>query len=71
MKIKKWINQVYDSKIGYVSIIEDGSTGWNTIYALKRALQIELGITQRQAILVLLLHLNSILDFQMVYTTNY
>ena len=41
---QQWLNETYKNKTGYVSIKENGETGWNTIYALRRALQIELGI---------------------------
>lgn len=46
LKTQQWLNKTYKEKTGYVSIPEDGITGWYTIYALRRALQIELGITQ-------------------------
>lgn len=39
-----WLNQTYGSDPRYNVIEENGSTGWPTIYALTRALQIELGI---------------------------
>lgn len=42
---QKWLNSTYKDKTGYDTIDEDGYTGWNTIYALRKALQIELGIT--------------------------
>ena len=45
LKTQQWLNQTYNNKTGYVSVTENGNTGWNTIYALRRALQIELGIT--------------------------
>lgn len=45
LKTQQWLNQTYKNKTGYVSVTENGNTGWNTIYALRRALQIELGIT--------------------------
>ncbi len=40
-----WLNQTYGNNSGYNIIPENGNTGWTTIYALRRALQIELGIT--------------------------
>ena len=46
-----WLNEKYANKVGYVNIdMSDeagiaGNTGWTTIYALMRAFQIELGIT--------------------------
>lgn len=43
---QKWLNKTYSDKSGYTSIPVNGKTGWTTIYALRKALQIELGITQ-------------------------
>lgn len=43
-KTQQWLNLTYANDSRYIHITEDGSTGWNTIYALTRALQIELGI---------------------------
>lgn len=40
-----WVNATYRNVPGYVVIPEDGTTGWQTMYALTRALQHELGIT--------------------------
>ena len=46
LKTQQWLNKTYEGKTGYGSRIpESGFTGWTTIYALTRALQIELGIT--------------------------
>lgn len=45
LKTQQWLNQTYNGKTGYIAVTENGNTGWNTIYALRRALQIELGIT--------------------------
>ena len=42
---QKWLNSTYGNNPGFVKIEENGKTGWTTIYALRRALQIELGIT--------------------------
>lgn len=41
-----WLNRNYSNKYGYNTIEENGKTGWPTIYALTRALQIELGISE-------------------------
>lgn len=41
-----WLNETYGNHPGYNRIVEDGITGWSTMYALTRALQIELGITE-------------------------
>ncbi len=42
---QKYLNENYSGKSGYNTIAEDGITGWSTIYALTRALQIELGLS--------------------------
>lgn len=49
-KTQVWLNETYGGKTGYNSLNLDnekiaGKTNWTTIYALTRALQIELGIT--------------------------
>lgn len=41
-----WLNGTYRNKYGYNQIDVNGKTGWPTIFALTRALQIELGITE-------------------------
>lgn len=45
-----WVNKTYKKKINdenrFPPILEDGITGWNTIHALIRALQWELGINE-------------------------
>ena len=45
LNVQEWLNNTYRGKTGYTEIIENGKTGWTTIYALLHALQIELGIT--------------------------
>jgi len=45
MNSQKWINTTYASVSGVPRLVEDGITGWGTMYALTRALQHELGIT--------------------------
>ncbi|WP_058234181.1 glycoside hydrolase domain-containing protein [Devriesea agamarum] len=42
---QKWLNATYATVAGWVKIPEDGITGWNTIYALRRAMQAEMGIS--------------------------
>lgn len=42
---QQWLNATYKNRTGFGSVSEDGQTGWNTVNALIRALQIELGIT--------------------------
>jgi peptidoglycan hydrolase-like protein with peptidoglycan-binding domain len=44
LRAQRFVNQAYGSRIG-MTIAEDGISGWNTMYALTRALQVELGIT--------------------------
>ena len=41
-----WLNSTYKNKYGYEKIDTNGITGWSTIFALTRALQIELGISE-------------------------
>ncbi|WP_278628264.1 glycoside hydrolase domain-containing protein [Thomasclavelia cocleata] len=43
---QKWLNSTYGNDKRFNRITEDGLTGWNTIYALRRALQIEENITE-------------------------
>jgi peptidoglycan hydrolase-like protein with peptidoglycan-binding domain len=43
---QQWLNRTYGGRHGYEVIPEDGKTGWTTVYALTRALQIELGIEE-------------------------
>ncbi len=43
---QEWLNETYKGKSGYNPIEENGKTGWETMYALTRALQLELGIIQ-------------------------
>lgn len=45
LNVQVWLNQTYGVKYGWVTLDEDGQTGWQTIYGLRRALQVELGIT--------------------------
>lgn len=44
LKTQKWLNATYGGDSRFVQVTENGNTGWNTIYGLRRALQIELGI---------------------------
>lgn len=46
LKTQQYLNAMYGGNSGYNVIEEDGQTGWTTIYALTRAFQIELGITE-------------------------
>lgn len=45
LQSQRWLNAVYGGRTGYARIAEDGATGWETMYGLTRALQLELGIT--------------------------
>ena len=42
---QRWLNQEYGDVPGFGYVTEDGRTGWDTVYGLTRALQVELGIT--------------------------
>ncbi|MER5214212.1 glycoside hydrolase domain-containing protein [Streptomyces sp. NPDC002838] len=44
LRAQQFVNKTYGGRIG-MTVQEDGKTGWNTMYALTRALQYELGIT--------------------------
>ncbi|MGY0069233.1 glycoside hydrolase domain-containing protein [Streptomyces sp. QTS137] len=44
LRAQKFVNKTYGSRIG-MTVTEDGRTGWNTMFALTRALQYELGIS--------------------------
>ena len=46
LRTQQWLNITYGQDPRYNVISEDGYTGWGTINALTRALQIELGITE-------------------------
>ena len=41
---QQWLNDTYGNDSRFNTVTENGKTGWATIYALTRALQIELGI---------------------------
>lgn len=45
LEAQQWVNSVYGEVPGFVLAPEDGKTGWDTMHALTRALQVELGIT--------------------------
>ncbi|ESU34091.1 hypothetical protein G3A_02915 [Bacillus sp. 17376] len=44
LMVQEWVNDTYGGRSGYQPAPEKGKTGWSTVYALTRALQIELGI---------------------------
>ncbi|PWR09354.1 hypothetical protein DKT68_12385 [Micromonospora acroterricola] len=46
LKAQQWVNATYASVPGYVRTAENGVTGWGIAFALTRALQHELGITE-------------------------
>jgi peptidoglycan hydrolase-like protein with peptidoglycan-binding domain len=46
---QRWLNSTYGGASGWVRVDEDGVTGWATIYALRRALQAELGLSPVQS----------------------
>lgn len=45
LKTQQYLNAMYGGTPGYNVIVEDGLTGWSTIYALTRAFQIEMGLS--------------------------
>lgn len=44
LETQKWLNKTYGNVSGFGSVPENGKTGWDTIYGLIRATQVELGI---------------------------
>lgn len=42
---QQWLNRTYGGRAGWEVLDEDGITGWQTIYGLRRALQAELGVS--------------------------
>ncbi|HDX9612639.1 TPA: DUF1906 domain-containing protein, partial [Bacillus toyonensis] len=42
---QEWVNSTYKGRAGYDEIKVTGTTGWSTMWALTKALQLELGIT--------------------------
>ncbi|GAB1640086.1 glycoside hydrolase domain-containing protein [Krasilnikovia sp. MM14-A1259] len=45
LETQRWLNKEYGSVTGFTTVTEDGITGWDTMHALTRALQYELGIS--------------------------
>lgn len=46
LQVQRYLNLTYGETPGYNKIEDNGKTGWPTMYALTRALQIELGIAK-------------------------
>ena len=46
LETQQWLNETYGKDSRFKKIDENGKTGWSTIHALTRALQIELGISK-------------------------
>ena len=44
LQTQRWLNNTYGNDSRFNTVAENGQTGWETIYGLTRALQIELGI---------------------------
>ena len=47
LKVQNWLNETYgkyEASGRFNRVLANGKTGWKTIYGLRRALQIELGI---------------------------
>jgi len=45
LETQKWLNLTYGANPQFEEVAETGKTGWATMYALTRALQIELGLS--------------------------
>lgn len=48
LEAQRWVNRTYGGHAGFVAAPETGRTGWSTMFALTRALQIELGLSGSQ-----------------------
>ena len=46
LETQQWLNETYGKDSRFKKVDENGKTGWSTIHALTRALQIELGISK-------------------------
>lgn len=45
LEVQQWLNKTYGSNPNYGSVAETGQTGWETIYGIIRAIQLELKVT--------------------------
>ena len=45
LEVQQWLNKTYGSNPNYGSVEETGQTGWDTIYGIIRAIQLELEVT--------------------------
>lgn len=45
LEVQQWLNKTYGSNPNYGSVAETGQTGWDTIYGIIRAIQLELKVT--------------------------
>ncbi|GAA1590227.1 DUF1906 domain-containing protein [Kribbella hippodromi] len=48
LEAQRWVNRAYAGRPGFVPAPESGRTGWPTMFALTRALQLELGLSGSQ-----------------------
>ncbi|ARC83147.1 putative peptidoglycan binding domain protein [Clostridium argentinense CDC 2741] len=46
LKVQEWLEDTYRGKYGYIPVEPNGRTGWDTMYSLISALQIEEGIPE-------------------------
>jgi peptidoglycan hydrolase-like protein with peptidoglycan-binding domain len=46
LEAQQWVNATYGNVTGYERCVENGKTGWGTMFSLTRGLQHELGITE-------------------------
>ncbi len=44
LEVQRWLNKTYGGRAGFNEVTEDGITGWETVYRLIRALQLEMTI---------------------------
>ena len=48
LNAQQWVNRTYGGRPGFQPAPENGRTGWATMFALTRALQLELGLSGSQ-----------------------
>lgn len=45
LEVQQWLNKTYGNHPNYGSVVENGKTGWDTIFGIIRAIQLELKVT--------------------------
>ncbi|MDV2932533.1 hypothetical protein [Enterococcus faecalis] len=45
LEVQQWLNKTFGSNPNYGTVAETGQTGWDTVYGIIRAIQLELKVT--------------------------